>query len=504
MSDAQVDEQRACFRDWLTQRAPGVETTIVETHVSILAFGEDRVWKLKKAVRFPFVDLTAPDLRRANAEREVRVNRRFAPDVYLGVLDLQDRNGEIVDTVVEMRRMPDALRLSSLVRTSEAAACVDRIVEAIARIHRDAPRSADIDRAGLAATLACLWSTNLDELGAYAGTVLDPALLDRVATDARQYIDGRATLFDERITDGRIRDGHGDLLADDVFCLDDGPTFLDCLEFDDALRYGDVIADVGFLGMDLECLGRRDLADALLEGYRRATGDDCPASLADLYIAYRAVVRSKVACLSIDTDQVAGGTARRLLALAAEHLVHGRVRLVLVGGPPATGKTTFSRELQRVTGWRAVHSDEVRKHLAGLDPTDSAASALDHGLYTADWTAGCYTALLEAARGPLEHGETVILDASWSDARWRAAAEQLARETWSELTCFMLTAPPEVVDARAADRASAHGDASDAGPAVAAALRSRFEHWPLALVLDATETTEHLARQAQERLFEPI
>ncbi len=507
MSAAQVAEQRTRFGEWLQRRAPQTPIVVVETHVSIVALGDDRVWKLKKAVRFPFIDLSTPELRRANAEREVSVNRRFAPDVYLGVVPLEDRGGEVVDTVVEMRRMPDERRLASLARTADPTACVDAIAQELARMHRAAPTSPEIDRAGMPATLLRLWSSTVDELNLSAGSVLDADLLGRVDRLGREYLAGRTPLLEARVAGGRIRDGHGDLLADDVFCLDDGPRLLDCLEFDDALRFGDVVADVAFLAMDLERLGRGDLARRLLDRYRSASGDSWPPSLADYYVAYRALIRSKVACLRVDADPVAAASARRLLALAADHLTRGRVRLVLVGGAPATGKTTLSRELERSTGWRALHSDEIRKHLAGLQPTTSAASVLDHGLYAPQWNARTYDALLESARGLLASGESVILDASWSDRDRRADAQRVAETTSSELVSFCLSAPPEVAEARVAERATARvegsaADASDATAAVSAAVRARFDPWPSAFVLDATRAPAVLASEAIERLDE--
>jgi hypothetical protein len=182
-----------------------------------------------------------------------------------------------------------------------------------------------------------------------------------------------------------------------------------------------------------------------------------------------------------------------LLALAAEHLVHGRVRLVLVGGPPATGKTTLARELERHTGWSVVHSDEVRKRLAGLEPTISAADELDSGLYTAAWNRRTYDAVLDTARGFLARGESVILDASWSDADRRNDAARLAESTSSALVSFLLTAPGELADARARARALEQVNASDASDALTGALRARFAPWPGAIRLDATEPVNVLA-----------
>ena len=334
----------------------------------------------------------------------------------------------------------------------------------------------------------------------YRGPVLDPGILDAVAADATRYLAGRTALFRERIARGRIRDGHGDLLADDVFCLADGPRVLDCLEFDDALRYGDVLADLAFLAMDLERLGRADLARRLLDRYASAADDRWPSSLADLYIAYRALVRTKVACLRVDDDPAAGDAARSLLDLAARHLARGRVRLVLVGGPPATGKSTLANAIAAHSGWTVLRSDEIRKQLAGIAPTTSAAAARDEGLYTRDWTDRTYAALLDAAAERLRHGQSVILDASWPDEGRRAPARRVAEATASELTALVCRVDPATAVVRAARRAELGSDASDAGPALAAQLRARFEPWPGAIPIETDDAPDALARDVGRRL----
>ena len=238
--------------------------------------------------------------------------------------------------------------------------------------------------------MQALWASNLEELRPFAGPVLDPRTCERVGADASRYLSGRASLLADRVAGGRIRDGHGDLLADDVFCLTDGPRVLDCLEFDDGLRFGDVLADLAFLAMDLERLGRRDLAARLLDCYRERTGDHWPVSLEHFYIAYRALVRTKVACLRVSDDADSATDARALLALAASHLDAAQVRLVLIGGPPATGKSTLARAVSAISGWSVLRSDEVRKELAGLESATSAADRLGHGLYTESWTERTY------------------------------------------------------------------------------------------------------------------
>ena len=178
---------------------------------------------------------------------------------------------------------------------------------------------------------------------------------------------------------------------------------LDCLEFDDALRLDDVLADVAFLAMDLERLGRSDLAERFLAAYRAASGDTWPASLAHHHIAYRAQVRAKVSAIRAEQGvRDAAEKAQALLRLALAHLQAGRVRLVLVGGLPGTGKSTVARGIGEVSGAVVLRSDVVRKELAGLAPEQPAGAGYEHGIYTPAATAAVYPELLRrcGARPP--------------------------------------------------------------------------------------------------------
>jgi hypothetical protein len=471
---------------------------VAETHISYVFFVGDRAYKLKKPVRFEFVDLTSRDARERICHREVELNKRLSPDVYLGVLDIVDAAGRPVDHLVEMRRMPEELRLSALVaRKAPTDACLRRLAHQLAAFHTEVPSTPEISRAGTPDAIRTLWDRSLTEMERFTGELLDAHVLDTSATLARRYVDGRTRLAEQRVADGRIRDGHGDLLADDIFCLPDGPRVLDCIEFDDRLRYGDVVADVAFLAMDLERLGAPELASRFLDVYKEFSGETYPDSLAEHYTAYRALVRSKVACLRYEQgDGAARDDARRLLVMAKEHLDRGRVRLVLVGGLPGTGKSTLAAALSDATGWSLQRSDEVRKDIAGAGRGMRVAVGYGHGIYTPEVTEATYAELLDRARRLLEFGETTILDASWQRRSHREAAAQIAAETSSDLIALRCVLPSGEAAERMARRRAEGSDVSDADASTAAAMEPRFDPWPGAIEISTAQTNEAVVARA--------
>ncbi len=461
---------------------------VVETHSGIVFFVGDRAYKLKKPLDLGFLDFRTRPSRLAACRREVELNRRLAPDVYLGVADITGPDGGLCDHMVVMRRMPADRSLSTLVASGAPVhEHLAGLAALLADFHATAATSPAIDEAAGRDATAGRWEANASEMAPFLGPVLDPDLAGEVIGMARRYLAGRQPLFDQRIAAGRARDGHGDLLADDIFCLDDGPRVLDCLEFDDRLRAGDVLADVAFLAMDLERLGRPDLADAFLDRYRAVSGDTWPSSLADHHIAYRAQVRAKVACVRwAQGDEASAPPANRLLQLAADHLRQARVGLVLVGGLPGTGKSTVAHGLAGPLGALLLRSDEVRKELAGIAPLTSAAAGLGEDLYAAAPTQATYTELLARARYALGMGQTVVVDATWRDPRWREAAAALAGEVAADLVELRCVAPLDVALERVRRRAAAGGDPSDASEAVVRALWEQDLPWVSAVDVDTS------------------
>lgn len=468
---------------------------LAETHSAVVLLMGDHAYKWKKPVAFPFLDFRTYEQRSAACRRELELNRRLAPDVYLDVATLSGSDGSPVEDVLVMRRLPDERRLAALVEAgADVEGCLSRVADTMADLHRRTITPHAVEPASVS-SVRRNWEDNLATLRDDAGQILSRAEVEQAGELALAYLDGRGPLFEARAD--RACDGHGDLLADDIFCLDDGPRIIDCLDFADAYRLGDPMLDVAFLAMDLERLGRRDLADRFLHGYRERSADTAPASLVHHFVAYRAHVRAKVACLrSGQGDEHAPEEARRLHRLCLDHLADGQVVLALVGGLPGTGKSTVARGLAEARGWALLSSDEVRKELLGLDPGERAPE----DAYTHDARTRVYTELLARARGFLEQGEPVVLDASWTDPAWRDAAGQTARDTSAVAVAFRCETPLAVAHDRVSRRAEQAGQPSDATPEVLDRLAETAAPWPEAIRIDTTGEPDAVVSRAAEQL----
>jgi predicted kinase len=282
-----------------------------------------------------------------------------------------------------------------------------------------------------------------------------------IRDDVERVLRVQASVFEARVAAGRIRDCHGDILPEDIFVDPESGAIhvLDCIEFNDRFRYSDTVADVAFLSMDLRNRGRDDLAEVLLDAYFKASDDERHGMLLAFYECYRAYVRGKVRSFVTDQEGPTEGERRRAAEQAARYfrLAHRlarriRPRLVVVGGLMGSGKSTLATNLARAARAPLVQSDRVRKALAGLAAETPQRVGFGEGIYSPEWTARTYETMLEEAADALADGRSVVLDATWSKAKWRAAARETAESSGALLVLVECVAPPEVMRRRLSRR----------------------------------------------------
>lgn len=474
---------------------PVAAPSAVETHISWVFFTPDRAYKLLKPVEMPFIDHRDTDQRLRSATREFELNKAISPDVYLGTSDIVE-DGTVVDRMLVMRRLPAHRRLSTLVDDPRFLHFLRAVAKAVAALHESRDPVLDAPMAQRSA-LETNWAENFDAIRPHLGSVIDPGENDALERLVVGYLHGRDGLLDARIADGFVRDVHGDLTAEDIFCLDDGPRLVDCLAFNDRWRIVDVLSDIGFLAMDMHRLAGWKAAEQLMRWYQEFSYEHHPASLAHHYVAYRAHVRTKVACLRIgqgDSSQIE--LARRYHQIARDHAERARIRLIVVGGGPGTGKTTLARGIGAHTGFPVLSSDEVRKSVTHTPLGEHRFSAPDTGIYDKEGKAQVYEELRREAGAILASGCGVVLDATWSLESERREARLLAREHGAEVVELECSVDPETAMQRISDRLGDVHNTSDATPDLVRHLAAERERWPEAVSIDTALPIEQVVATA--------
>ncbi len=461
---------------------------VLQTHLSIVCLVGDSAYKLKKPVRLPFVDFSSLELRRDACREEVRLNRRLCGDVYRGVAALRRTAAGLrfsapdappqpddVEAAVVMQRLPADRMLDVLLREGAVdGAAMAALARRIAAFHAGAERGPGVVEAGSPTKLAGFARANFVEIEALSDHGLPRGLLEALAKTADAQFAALLPALQRRAAEGRVCDGHGDLHARNI-CMTDPPTVYDCIEFAPALRCGDVATENAFLAMDLRYRGAPELAAAYLDAYVAASGDTELPRLLPPLIAYRAMVRAKVAAIAAgepELDAQARAEARRSahahLRLAAAVCVEQRGRWwIVLCGPPASGKSGLAATLP----WPAFATDRVRKELAGLAPEQRAGA--EH--YSAAFSARTYDELLSRATALTRRGEpVVVLDGNFPTPAHRRAALAAARAAGAVPTIAFVDVDAATALARAAARAEDPVAVSDAGAAETALLRARF------------------------------
>lgn len=448
----------------------------VQTHISHVFLAGAFVYKLKKAVRLPFVDFSTVEHRRAFCDEEVRLNRRLAPEVYLGVarvtrsrtggLEL-DGSGETIDYVVWMRRLPAERVLAALLDTDAVRPdMLDQLAVLLARFHAAAPTGDAVAMHAAPAAIGATWEQTLALAAPLIGTVVAPEAHAILVSLGAWFLARHETLFRERQRGGRIREGHGDLHAEHVYFVDapvaapgltplaPGVYVVDCVEFSLPLRCTDVASEIAFTMMDLERRGRPDLAHDFVARYVAVTHDASLEALLPFYACYRACVRGAVEGMKSSEPEVpvadreaARERARGYLALALRYAWRTEgPALVVCAGLSGTGKSAIANALAEATGYAHLSSDTLRKR--GPHGGTPTTAPYGEALYTPEARAAVYHALYDEAERALRSGRGVIADATFLRRSDRARLARVAADCGRRHVFVECCAPEQLVRAR--------------------------------------------------------
>lgn len=498
---------------------PVDEVEVRQTHISVVFLAGEFVYKLKKPVNPGFLDFGTLEKRRHYCDEEVRLNRRLAPAVYLGVVPVVQANGgvrlegegEVVEWAVRMRRLPEAATFQHRLADNEVSV---ELAEAFARrladFHRQAEGGERIAAFGRFEAVSRLILDIYDQSAPHAGSTVSPTVFGRARALAEQGLARLRPVIEARAARGVPRDCHGDLHLDHVYYFPDRQppadlVIIDCIEFNERFRFIDPVADMAFAAMDFAFYGRRDLARAFADAYFRASGDEEGRQLLPLYTAHRATVRGSVEGLLLAEKEVheaekaaalERARAHWLLALAELEEPGRKPCLVLVAGLPGTGKSSVARGLEADAGFRVIRSDVVRKELA------HATAPAGGALYTPQWNERTYAECLRQAEQLLLEGGRVLVDANFREERQRAAFLGAAVRLGVPGCLLVCRAEPETVRQRLEAR---RGDVSDADWPVYLRLAREWEEpgastKRVSRVISTEETPERVQARAADAL----
>jgi len=459
------------LRDRL-QADTGQPVELQETHISWVLLTDRLAYKLKKPLRLPFVDFSTLALRKYFCEEEVRLNRRLSPSLYLGVLPVcgtaqAPRIGEVgdggapIDYAVCMQRFaPGALLSERLAAGTLLPVQLDRLARRLVDFHRDASVAppAPPDNAAAQAVQPVLKVLQQLQTGG------DSPYLNEVRAWVNGQVPALQQAWPARRLSGAVRECHGDLHLANAVLIDDDVTAFDCIEFDPALRWIDVMSDVAFLIMDLKAHGRSDLAFGFLDAYLQRSGDYAGLQVLRFYEVYRALVRALVARVRWQVTGTALPPASPDYLACARQLVltaGGPARLLITHGLSGSGKSTVAGQLLALTGAIRLRSDVERKRLFGLDALQRSVGH-DVNIYTPEASRRTFDHLRACARTALLAGYPVIVDAAFLRRAERRAFQSLAAELGVPFSILHCEASEALLRQRVAARTWGGNDASEA------------------------------------------
>ena len=453
------------------------EVRSIQTHISWVFIAPPFVFKVKKPVNLAFLDFSTLEKRHHFCQRELELNRRLCPEVYLGVLPIYasgddfsfKAEGEIAEYVLKMKELPKGWFLSELLAKGLVGETeIDRVISCLHRFYEAQTPRPEVEAWGEPEKLKISTDENFTQVEAFVGKTISPAAFDAIRHFTNAFYAANERLFHERIQRHRIRDCHGDLHLDHVHITPEATTIFDCIEFNDRFRFIDIANDLAFLAMDFDFEGKGKLAKMFLRNSARDLGDPVLLKLANFYKCYRAFVRGKVESIQADSVEAVDPEehtrrAIRYFRLALRYAITGSQPLVLViMGRVGTGKSTVARQLGSELDWPVFSSDRIRKALTGVPLTERTAAELRDKVYSEQMSDQTYKELVEQGLAVLATCGGVILDATFSSHAKRDRLRDECVKANVVLQIIELETEIEEIANRLKARASAAEEISDA------------------------------------------
>ena len=505
------------------------EVRLIETHISWVFIASPFVFKIKKAVSLGFVDFSTLERRRYFCRRELQLNRRLCPEVYLAVIPIYEVDqgfsfdnavGEIAEYAVKMRELATGWFLSELLaRGAVGEAEINRVISRLRRFYESETPNPQIEELGKPENLKITTDENFSEIKPFVGKTISAIALDVIRYFTNNFYVANKQIFEDRIRHFRIRDCHGDLRVDHIHLTPDETTIFDCIEFNDRLRFIDIANDLAFLAMDFDFERHHELGDLFLRNAARKFDDPGILKLACFYRCYRAFVRGKVESIQAMAKRAAEREehmkrATRYFHLALRYATMGSGPLVLVVlGRIATGKSTVASQLASELDWTVFSSDKIRKKLAGLPLNVRTSPAARRDVYSEQVTKQTYHTLLQSALAEVRDGSGVVLDATFSSPSTRGVLRRECARAGARLQVIELEADRETIEKRLRAREKTAAEVSDARLEDFENLNARYVR-PSEFAPDLVKTSTTggvldtvralLLRLAERRLARPI
>ncbi len=464
------------------------EVRAIQTHISWVFIASPFVFKVKKPVDLGFLDFSTLERRRYFCQREIDLNRRLCPEIYLDAVPVYEIDsgfsfkppGDVVEYAVKMKELPRGWFLSELLEKNLVGEKeINRVISTLHRFYQAETPTAEIEQWGTPEKLKISTNENFTQVEPFIGKTISPAAFEAIRHYTNQFYKLNENLFRERIQQHRILDCHGDLHLDHVHLTPEATTIFDCIEFNDRFRFIDIANDLAFLAMDFDFEGRSDLGNLLLRNAACELRDAGMLKVANFYKCYRAFVRGKVETIQATEKETTNRQehekqAARYFRLALRYAIAGSEPLILVVmGRVGTGKSTIAKRLAGELDWPVFSSDEIRKTLAGVPLTQRSPPELRNKIYLPQMTRRTYRKLIKdglaaigCSRGrrpkPLRPHNGVVLDATFSTRALRKFLRDECRKANMPFQFVELEVDPNEIKKRLKARDEKTAETSDA------------------------------------------